>query len=726
MRTLSPASLEETCLNFICTNVEALCREDNKNVEDLGFSFPRLTFISPIFLHEQLAENIMKTLSCRGKLTTRIATLFSDPNTCRIRKLDLRETEVAAAVIKHLLIQHRVLKLDLHGATLSSSVLDELLNLVSSTLRELNVSDTSCHFSSIHPLRCLTHLDASNTYISDDEVFLASQHLHCLQCLNISHTAVSKTTSFANLKSQLKTLLAFDAPVAWRNPVEFREFTSLQMLDISRNPDNMSGYDWPSDAEKLEEMLGDKDVMPNLTYLDVSGTPRILDCPLQTFLNSHPKLHFLGLCKTGLTSHAKWLPTNIKITGEANEQQILSSLQAYPDRASYMTEALRGLFHCSKNWTERKPEVLQLVLSPLEKHPEDLRVQMAATACVFNIIRGGGGSEEDVHPTYLSKIASLALSAMNNFPDKQDLLRNCLLILETRQLLNKANFDFFKACSSAMDALCLFSSDQNISRLATKLCAILSSKISTSETLDLGSERNIVTLLNIAQEKISGNEADYTLSLTLSALWNLTDEAPSTCLLFVEKGGLQIAAQGLKAFRGGIQDQHIIIMRKILGMLNNIAEVSELRKCLITVDFMNLFRSFLEDQPIQLSYFSGGILSNVLLNWSEDEDLPLFIKELTLLELEKAVKGWELPSEELVSYRTFNPFVELLESPMPAVQMWALWGMLHVCSRNAKRYIPLLVDGGIIEIAEQMIGPSCEGVSELAIKLIKVMKDSQV
>lgn len=49
-----------------------------------------------------------------------------------------------------------------------------------------------------------------------------------------------------------------------------------------------------------------------------------------------------------------------QITGEANEQQILSSLQAYPDRASYMTEALRGLFHCSKNWTERKPEVLQV------------------------------------------------------------------------------------------------------------------------------------------------------------------------------------------------------------------------------------------------------------------------------------------------------------------------------------------------------------------------------
>ena len=48
------------------------------------------------------------------------------------------------------------------------------------------------------------------------------------------------------------------------------------------------------------------------------------------------------------------------MTGDANEQQILSSLRVYSDRASYMVEALRGFFNISKNWTERKPEVLQV------------------------------------------------------------------------------------------------------------------------------------------------------------------------------------------------------------------------------------------------------------------------------------------------------------------------------------------------------------------------------
>ena len=316
MRTVSPASLEEICLSFICTNIDELCYESEENVGDSGFPYAKLRFISPIFLHEQLAESIMKTLSCNRKLTTRTASLFSNPNTCRIRKFDLRETEIAVKVIIHLLTQHRVLKLDLHGTTLSPSVLDKLLNLVSPSLKELNVSCTAylLDFSTIRPLSRLTHLDISETGITDHELLLASQHLNCLEFINISHTEISATTSFSNLRNQLKTLLAFDAPVAWKNPVEFREFRTLQMLDISRNPDNMSGYDWPVHAEKLEDMLGDQNTMPDLVYLDVSGTPRILDDPFQTFLDSHPKLQFLGLCKTGLTSHAKWLPNNIEVS----------------------------------------------------------------------------------------------------------------------------------------------------------------------------------------------------------------------------------------------------------------------------------------------------------------------------------------------------------------------------------------------------------------------------
>lgn len=732
METVSPLSLEEICLSYIGKNIEYLCHEDGDQglAKELGSSCPKVAFNSPIFLHEQLAEGIMKSLSCNGNLNTRTAWLFSNLNTCRIRKLDLCKSEISHEVIKHLLMQHKVLKLDLQGTNLPVWVLDEVLELTSMTLQELNVSHTDCvlDFAMASKLSHLTHLDIRNTIINDDNLLSASQYLNCLEFINISQTAICETISFGTLRSQLKTLLAFDAPVAWNNPVEFRAFTSMRVLDISRNMNSAFGY-----VKKLEEMFLHKDLMPELAYLDVSGTSRISDHALQTFLFSHTNLQFLGLFDggSGSASLANWLPTNIEITGVANQQQIHSTLKAYPDRPRYITEALRGLFQLFKNGTgvNTNSDILQLVLTPMEKHAKDFGVQLAGTACIFSIIRGRG-AEQVVHPVYLSKIASLVLSAMRSFVHyRNDLTRNCLLILETRQLLKKATFSYFEAFSCAMDALYNFSSltgpnvDQTTIRLAIKLCAILSCRISTSETLALGSERNILMLLNIAREKIASNESDYILSLTLSVLWNLTDETPKTCHLFVEKGGLELATQALNVFREGVQDQHIIVKKKILGTLNNIAEVPELRKHLITKEFMTLLGCLLEGGFIQLAYFCGGILSNVMLNWSNNDLLPLNIKEVMLLKLDNAVTSWDLPPDELVAYRSFNPFVQLLECPMPAVQMWAMWGILHVCTRDVKRYFSLLAEGRIMETVQKVITSSNERVAELGNRVIDAVKD---
>ena len=54
--------------------------------------------------------------------------------------------------------------------------------------------------------------------------------------------------------------------------------------------------------------------------------------------------------------------------------------------------------------------------------------------------------------------------------------------------------------------------------------------------------------------------------------------------------------------------------------------------------FLLVCRSLLEDQLIQLSYFSSGILSNIMLNWDDEELLPLCIRELMLLKLVRTKK----------------------------------------------------------------------------------------
>ena len=307
MKTISPASLEELCLNFICANLEDLCYE---NITDIcGFSFESLSFKSPLLLHEQLTENIIKILSYNGKLTTRTASLFIDPKTCRIRKFYLRRCQVDARILKLLFSVHRIVKLDLSGATVSSLLL-ELLNEMSSTVRELNLSNTSFYiqdFSTVQSLKCLTHLDINNTPADDRAMLIASQHLNCLECVNISNTAISETASFGDLRGQLKVLLAYNTPLSWRNPIEFRNFGSLQKLDISRDPENVLTYmSWSSDAINLQDLFTDQEMMPNLVYLDVSGFLDVKECDesLQSFLSYHPKLQFLGLFKTELSSHA--------------------------------------------------------------------------------------------------------------------------------------------------------------------------------------------------------------------------------------------------------------------------------------------------------------------------------------------------------------------------------------------------------------------------------------
>ena len=49
---------------------------------------------------------------------------------------------------------------------------------------------------------------------------------------------------------------------------------------------------------------------------------------------------------------------------------------------------------------------------------------------------------------------------------------------------------------------------------------------------------------------------------------------------------------------------------------------------------------------------------------------------------------------------------------------------LHIFSPTAKRYSPVLVDGGVMEIVQRLINPSSnEEVSKLAQKLINAVTD---
>ena len=66
-------------------------------------------------------------------------------------------------------------------------------------------------------------------------------------------------------------------------------------------------------------------------------------------------------------------------------------------------------------------------------------------------------------------------------------------------------------------------------------------QIPTAQTSQLGTNASYMTkLLYIVKEKMNSVAVDITMKFTLSALWNLTDESPSTCEIFLQEGGLEL------------------------------------------------------------------------------------------------------------------------------------------------------------------------------------------
>lgn len=98
----------------------------------------------------------------------------------------------------------------------------------------------------------------------------------------------------------------------------------------------------------------------------------------------------------------------------------------------------------------------------------------------------------------------------------------------------------------------------------------------------------------------------------------------------------------------------------------------------------------LDSEYIDVSYFAAGIAAHLLSNgpyawmqWTTSQTLPT--RELLLDQLAKAVTNWKTPNGEMVAYRSFHPFFPLLRcTEAYPVQLWAVWAIHHVCSKNRK------------------------------------------
>ncbi|CAG01679.1 unnamed protein product, partial [Tetraodon nigroviridis] len=735
----SPAALTDLCLTYLSQNLERFCatRPDGS----LGFR-------DAILFPQELADQLLAKMATEGLLNDSTVGIFRNCENLRLRRACIRTARISAEAFRKGLCPHRLLELDAARVNADLTIPDILQGLATNKYCQESLQRlvlTGLTMSSLEEpiryrfsaLRGLRSLSLGNVDFYDSGLVDVCS-LPRLESLDLSNTSVTNLSPLLGLKERLRSLTL--------HQLKRLEMSTAQLLGVIGQLNALQHLDISDDkqftSDVARQLLGQPGILPALVSLDVSGRKQVCapvclhvaylkitlwQCPFQVtdaavkaFVEDRPGMTFVGLLATD-AGFSDFLSGegNLKVTGEANEMQICEALRRYSEREGFVREALFHLFSLTHVMEKPRPDILkvlrshacgefligladllpfQLVVLGMKNHPATLNVQLAASACVFNLTKQDLAAGMPVR--LLSTVTQLLLEAMRTFPNHQQLQKNCLLSLCSDRILQEVPFNRaslhsllfvrFEAAKLVMQWLCNHE-DQNMQRMAVAIISILAAKLSTEQTAQLGAEMFIVKqLLHIVRQKATQGVVDATLKFTLSALWNLTDESPTTCRHFIENQGLELFIKVLESF-----PNESSIQQKVLGLLNNIAEVGELHGELMVQGFLDHIRTLLHSQEVEVSYFAAGILAHLTSRGEKAWSLGPDLRSSLLEQLHDVIMKWPPPECEMVAYRSFNPFFPLLECfHTPGVQLWAAWAMQHVCSKNAARYCSMLLEEG--------------------------------
>ncbi|XP_034387244.1 LOW QUALITY PROTEIN: protein zyg-11 homolog [Cyclopterus lumpus] len=700
----SPPALADLCLTHVSQNLEWFCvkRPDGS-----------LRFREAVLFPQELADQLLAKMATEGLLNDSTVGVFRTCEYLRLRRACVRTARISAEAFQKALCSHRLLELDaarvnadltipdiLQGLATNKYCQESLQRLVLTGLTMSSLEEPIRYrFSSLRGLRSLSlaNVDFYNSGMAD----VCS--LPRLESLDLSNTSVTNLRPLLGLKERLRSLTL--------HQLKRLEMSTEQLLGVIGQLDALQHLDISDDkqftSDVARQLLGQRGILPALVSLDVSGRKQVTDAAVKAFVEERPGMTFVGLLATdaGFSDFLSGEGT-LKVTGEAYETQVCEALRRYSEREGFVREALFHLFSLTHVMEKPRPDILKLVVLGMRNHPATLNVQLAASACVFNLTKQDLAAGMPVR--LLSTVTQLLLEAMRTFPNHQQLQKNCLLSLCSDRILQEVPFNRFEAAKLVMQWLCNHE-DQNMQRMAVAIISILAAKAFLScfvlhaKTFCFSQLSNgadglswepscfiVKQLLHIVCQKATKGVVDATLKFTLSALWNLTDESPTTCRHFIENQGLDLFIKVLESF-----PNESSIQQKVLGLLNNIAEVGELHVELMVQGFLDHISTLLHSPEVEVSYFAAGILAHLTSRGADAWTLGPELRSSLLEQLHDVIMKWPAPECEMVAYRSFNPFFPLLECfHTPGVQLWAAWAMQHVCSKNAARYCSMLLEEG--------------------------------
>lgn len=291
----------------------------------------------------------------------------------------------------------------------------------------------------------LTSLNLSSTDIKNPCIDIIIDALQNLSAFDLSSCrSIKLFNSLIKLSSKLKWLNLHNCCFHMQlNPSIFEilfQLNKLEYLDISNdNTFNDTSNATVDNESHINKFLRDENSLPYLKHFDISGQKTISSKSLEKFLLHHRDLQFLGLFLTNekyssciFDKDDIYYSNNRHYTYDLHHIQgtsitendlnlyepfLIESLMRYQERPGFVQKVLYYIFFLTRSLRSKNQiRLIELILHVMSIHTNLQSVQMASTACIYNLTRTS--ITERIHVKYLAQIVQATINVMSTYPNQ--------------------------------------------------------------------------------------------------------------------------------------------------------------------------------------------------------------------------------------------------------------------------------------------------------------------
>ncbi|XP_045458216.1 protein zer-1 homolog [Melitaea cinxia] len=707
----SPDTLLNLCMDYIVANLNIITKLDSvsrwRKLKD------------DIILPAEICEKFLQTYQKKNRVNDNIANLFRDRSRTRLDRVKLRNSRITDEGLR-CFMDHKPYEVELVQCEYLSQASLDLINSNSDNLVSLKfgpltyvVSQDESMFRQRRYIIDAPKLRRLTIQCRGMSIFplLLLKPLHHLTHLDLSeYTSAGSTWALHELKNLLSLVLH---SVLWSKEIIewIASMHTLRHLDISQSNERHGKYFSPN--EVLSKLVTS---LPNLKSLDISGTnlagngcavPALTEgtskgadthvrCDIPGLVSRvNRPLEFLGLYGTHHGACKRHdIPAKV-ITGDANEEQILTAGVAYMERPAMLTRVLNDLYYMFRS-TERYNSyvgrALNVVLQAMEQHVSEKHIQISGSATLFYIVKGK--EKPCIGIKLKRRIITALLDGMEAHLGDDTMMRNGCLTLCQFKIPTDVLFEYERVVQILLTGVADVNQEGFVQRIAIYLLNSLACQVDGKQKRFLGNHGAIVKMLNLISDRLERHVCDDVLEVAWSTMWNVTDETPQNCQRFLDNRGMEFFLGCLKCFPDKEE-----LLRNMMGLLGNVAEVAELRPQLMDKQFLTVFHELLDSSSdgIEVSYNAAGVLAHMASDgpeaWTVDEPA----RDAVLQRIAAAVERWDRRAERNINYRSFEPILSLLHAHhTPQCQHWAVWALANLTTVYPDKYCGLVeAEGGI-------------------------------